>query len=94
MRYQGGKVKASRYYAPMFNEFIRQHGFKNYVEPFCGSLAVAEKIECKNIICNDANEYLITLYRGCKRAGYRRFLFQKVIIKKCAKIQKSMILKL
>jgi DNA adenine methylase len=67
MRYQGGKVKASRYYAPMFNEFIRRHGFVNYVEPFCGSLAVAEKIKCENIICNDANDYLITLYKALQK---------------------------
>lgn len=64
MRYQGGKVKASRYYAPIFNSLIQRHGFVNYYEPFCGSLAVAEKINCKNIFCSDANQYLIELYKA------------------------------
>lgn len=64
MRYMGDKARASKIYAPIFNAVIRQYGLVNYYEPFCGSLAVAEKIVCKNIFCNDLNKPLIDLYKG------------------------------
>lgn len=64
MRYQGGKARIAKYIAPHINQFL--HPDSQYVEPFCGSLAITERIKRTNkpFILNDINPYLITLWKS------------------------------
>lgn len=53
----------ARYIAPMFNQIIREHGIKTYIEPFVGGSNVIEHIVCEQKIGCDNNEYLISFWK-------------------------------
>jgi len=60
MMYFGGKARISKYIAEYINNI---DGYDIYVEPFCGSCNVAEKINIKNKILNDKHPYLIAMWK-------------------------------
>jgi len=62
MRYLGGKSKLAKYILPYIMPHIWDYQY--YVEPFCGSCAVLEKIQCIKRIAADSNYYLIEMWKA------------------------------
>ena len=60
MQYFGGKQRICKYIAEAIND---THTHTQYVEPFCGSCNVASKVNIKNKILNDKNNYLIHMFK-------------------------------
>lgn len=59
--YTGSKYK-------LLPTLIKEFDFKNnrieyFIEPFCGGLNVSLNVDCKNIISNDNDPYIIKLYK-------------------------------
>ncbi|MCK9543842.1 MAG: DNA adenine methylase [Novosphingobium sp.] len=64
MKYMGGKSKIVNEILPIIlDEKDKYHA---YIEPFCGSLAVIERVEGIRKVASDVNPYLIALWKGLK----------------------------
>lgn len=63
MTYQGSKYRFIKNIAPIINNAIKVCCATTYVEPFCGSAAIATAINCEERLCYDINNYLITLLK-------------------------------
>lgn len=61
MRYFGGKKRISKKIVEFFEPYLKE--YDAYIEPFCGSCAVLEKISKNRIAC-DSNEYIIEMYKA------------------------------
>ena len=63
MMYPGGKAKNATKIASYINPYI---GTRTYLEPFCGALSVACKVNAEYKIMSDADKYIISLWRAVK----------------------------
>jgi len=63
MKYPGGKAKNATKIASYINPYI---GTRTYLEPFCGALSVACKVNAEYKIMSDADKYIISLWRAVK----------------------------
>lgn len=63
MKYMGSKSRISKYIIPIIQEMLRDYNIKTYIEPFCGGCNIIDKIQCKNKIASDNNEFLIELFK-------------------------------
>lgn len=57
------KNRLAKYLVPIIQEYIDGNNIKTYIEPFCGSCSIIEKIKCDNRIASDINNELIALLR-------------------------------
>lgn len=64
MKYMGSKARISKELAPMFNDIIKKHNIKTYIEPFVGGANMIDKIECETKIGIDNNYYLISMWKA------------------------------
>lgn len=65
MQYLGGKF----YIAKALSELLNTLPGRVYIEPFCGGLYVAERVNAEQVLLNDACKALITTYRAVQ-AGW------------------------
>jgi len=63
MKYPGGKARNAKEIADYINRVI---GTFPYLEPFCGALSVACKVNAEYKIMSDADKYIISLWRAVK----------------------------
>lgn len=63
MVYMGSKRKYCKYIVPIIQEYINEHGITTFVDCFCGGANLADKIDCKAVICNDISPTLIALHQ-------------------------------
>lgn len=63
MVYQGSKEKLAKDIVPVLQRIIKENDIKTYIEPFCGSAAIVDKIICPERIASDINPYLISLLK-------------------------------
>lgn len=61
MRYQGSKSRLVKSIVPILQQLIDENKIETYIEPFVGSAAVIQEINCKRRIGSDANSELIAL---------------------------------
>lgn len=64
LKYLGGKKRIAKQLCGFLNEQISINDYSYYFEPFVGSCAVIENIQHKKRYGNDANKYLISLYKS------------------------------
>ncbi len=67
MKYIGSKERISNLIVPFIQDCIDDNNIKSYIEPFVGSCAIIEKINCKLKQGFDSNQYLIALWREVQR---------------------------
>lgn len=63
LKWAGGK----RWLAPTISHFYEPFVDRRLVEPFCGGLAVALRLQPKRALLNDINPHLINFYRQLKK---------------------------
>ena len=63
LKWAGGK----RWQIPHLLPMWREHSRRRLVEPFCGGLAVALRLQPDRALLNDANPHLINFYRWLKK---------------------------
>jgi len=64
MKYLGGKNKIKRYIYPIIQNMYDEGNYKCYIEPFCGSIAIAESVISKNKILSDSHTQLIAMWKA------------------------------
>jgi len=64
MVYKGSKNKLAKYIVPIIQNYICSFSIDTYVEPFVGGANIIDKVQCKNKIGADLNEYLIALFNN------------------------------
>lgn len=69
MKYMGSKAKITDFIVPIIQSHIAVSGSRTYIEPFCGGCNVIDKVEAKNRIAADKNEYLIALFKYLQSGG-------------------------
>lgn len=69
MKYMGSKAKIAEFIVPIIQSHIAVSGSKTYIEPFCGGCNVIDKVQAKNRIAADKNEYLIALFKHLQAGG-------------------------
>jgi len=69
MRYMGSKLRISKYIVPIIQKEIDNHDIHYYIEPFCGSCSIIDKIRCDRKFAYDINRYLIYLFIHVKLGG-------------------------
>lgn len=69
MKYMGSKERIAKFIVPILQNKIDEKGISTYIEPFCGSCAIIEKIIAKNRLASDRNEYLIALLKYVQKGG-------------------------
>lgn len=69
MKYMGSKAKIADYIVPIIQSHIAVSGSRTYIEPFCGGCNVIDKVQAKNRIAADKNEYLIELFKHLQVGG-------------------------
>lgn len=62
MKYMGSKSRLSKDIVPILNKIIVDNNIDTYIEPFVGGANIIDKIQCKNKIGCDNNEYLICMW--------------------------------
>lgn len=67
MVYQGSKEKLSGDIVPILQRIIKENDIHTYIEPFCGSAAIIDKIRCDKRIASDINPYLIEVLRYAQK---------------------------
>lgn len=70
MKYVGSKARLSKDIAPIINNLIKENNINTYIEPFVGGSNIIDKIQCKNKIGSDINEYLIAMWKALQN-GYK-----------------------
>lgn len=83
MVYQGNKRRFLKYILPILQSEIDNNNITRYLEPFCGSCSVIEKIRCNFKIANDANKYLIALFNHVVDNNYKPLTPQDFCNKEC-----------
>ncbi|HEY6233425.1 MAG TPA: Dam family site-specific DNA-(adenine-N6)-methyltransferase [Pyrinomonadaceae bacterium] len=63
LKWAGGK----RWLAPLLKSVWQPHSSRQYVEPFCGGLAVSLSLQPTRAVLNDVNPHLINFYRQLQR---------------------------
>ena len=66
MVYQGSKNRLARWLVPIIQNEINENNITTYIEPFCGSCSIIEKVDCENRIAADINDELIALLEYVK----------------------------
>lgn len=74
IKYIGSKARISKQITSIINKLIADNNINTYIEPFVGGANVVDKIQCKNKICGDNNEYLIALWKSLQQ-GYQPLEF-------------------
>lgn len=69
MKYMGSKAKIAEFIVPIIQSHIAVSGSRTYIEPFCGGCNVIDKVQAKNRIAADKNEYLIELFKHLQVGG-------------------------
>lgn len=62
MKYMGSKSRIAKYIVPILQDKIKEHKIETYIEPFVGGGNIINKIDCKNKIGSDNNEFLIEIF--------------------------------
>lgn len=63
MVYMGSKRKYCKYIVPIIQKYIDEHNIVQFIDCFCGGANLADKINCKRVICNDLSPTLIALHK-------------------------------
>lgn len=69
MKYMGSKETIAKDIVPILQNLINEYHIKTYIEPFCGSCSIIEKIACENRLAYDYNKYLIALLDYVAKGG-------------------------
>jgi len=75
MKYMGSKARIAKEILPIILK-DRLHN-QSYVEPFCGGLGTADKVDGL-VICSDINKYLIALWKGVQSNTERPKVISKM----------------
>ena len=75
MKYMGSKSRIAKEIIPILQNYIDKCNIDTYLEPFVGGANIIDKIQCKNKIGTDLNQYLIALLNRVKE---RKDLYQEV----------------
>ena len=67
MVYMGSKRKYCKYIVPIIQNYINKYNITTFIDCFCGGANLADKINCKTVICNDISPTLIALHYINKR---------------------------
>lgn len=67
MKYMGSKNRISKFIAPIIQKEIDKNPDKLYIEPFCGGCNMIDKLNFKQAIAADLNQYLIALFSNLYR---------------------------
>ena len=67
MTYMGSKRRYAKYLIPIIDNYIKKNHIKNFIDCFCGGANLADKVNCKNIICNDLSPTLIALHQQAQK---------------------------
>ena len=73
MWYVGSKEKLSKELVPIIQSYVDNNGGGKYLEPFCGSCAIIEKIKCETKIACDIKAELIALLKEVQTNGVKNF---------------------
>lgn len=65
----GSKSRIAKYIVPILQKEIDDNNINVYIEPFCGSCSIIDKIKCDRKIANDYNPYLIALLEHVANGG-------------------------
>lgn len=63
MVYMGSKRRYCKYIVPIIQKYINGNNINTFVNCFCGGANLADKINCKTVICNDISPTLIALHQ-------------------------------
>ena len=63
MVYMGSKRKYCKYIVPIIQNYINKYNITTFIDCFCGGANLADKINCKTVICNDISPTLIALHQ-------------------------------
>lgn len=63
MVYMGSKRRYCKYIVPIIQKYINGNNINTFVDCFCGGANLADKINCKTVICNDISPTLIALHQ-------------------------------
>lgn len=69
MKFMGSKQRISKYIVPIIQKAIDDNNIHYYLEPFCGSCAIIDKIKCDRKFAYDVDKYLIYLFIHLKEGG-------------------------
>lgn len=70
--YQGSKARYAKYIIPILQNLINKNNIDTFIDGMCGGCNIIDKIEVKNRIAYDLNNYLIDLYN---KAVYDNIIF-------------------
>ena len=97
MKYMGSKERISAEILPIILKDKKDYDL--YIEPFCGSLAVIEKVTDIKRFASDKNPYLIAMWKGLRfgldkpmdisRSLYNEYRNKYNTLKKCSQCQKD-----
>lgn len=65
----GSKSRIAKFIVPILQEYIDNRNASLYVEPFVGGCNIIDKINCKERVGSDINEYLIALLKHIQVGG-------------------------
>ena len=68
MRYVGNKTRIARYLLEYMTPALTTTDW--YVEPFCGALGMLASVKSKHRIANDANPYLIAMWKAVQNGWH------------------------
>ncbi len=63
----GSKSKIVNSILPIIHQRIEDYYIKTYIEPFCGSCSVIDKVVCDKKIASDNQKYLIALLKNAEK---------------------------
>lgn len=69
MKYMGSKSRIAKHLVPIIQREIDDNNIHYYLEPFCGSCSIIDKICCDRKFAYDINKYLIYLLIHVKSGG-------------------------
>ena len=69
MKYMGNKSRIANHILPIILENKKEYDW--YVEPFCGSLGIMDKVTGIKKIANDYNPFLIAMWYGLQHNFYK-----------------------
>lgn len=67
MQYPGGKVRLSKYIAPILQKYRER---RTYLEPFCGMCGMLQAVRGGERIASDVNESLILMLKGLQDGSF------------------------